>query len=78
MACERPIRRHQWGTARDIKLFHEAVDRAVYIRFKRVQREGALRLARQACVHQDANMSDCATMTDAQFRTAFNLIPITR
>lgn len=77
MACERPIRKHVWGTARDIQLFHEAVDRAVYARFKRIQREGTARLTRQAYV-QEAHMNDCATMTDAQFRSAFNLIPTTR
>lgn len=77
MACERYIKRHQWGTERDLKLFHEAIDRAIYAKFKRVQREGAARLTRQAWVHQDANMTDCATMTDTQFRSAINLIPIT-
>lgn len=47
MSCHRFNGQHKWGTARDIKNFYEAVDRAAYVQYKRVQKESRDRIAAQ-------------------------------
>jgi hypothetical protein len=47
MSCHRFNGMHRWGTARDIKNFFAAVDRAAHLQYKRVQEEARRRIERQ-------------------------------